>query len=180
MKNIVLGVTGSIAAYKAADIANTLTKEGCSVHVIMTKAGTQFISPLTFQTLTKNKVHTDMFADYDPSVVEHISLAQRADLAVIAPASANIIAKLAGGIADDMLSSVMLAYSTKPAIICPAMNTDMYENPITQRNIGILREYGYGIVEPREGRLACGSVGKGALAETETILNAIREALKGC
>ena len=140
MHNIILGVTGSIAAYKAADIANTLTKEGNSVHVILTKAGAEFITPLTFQSLTKNKVHTDMFADYVPSEIQHISLANKADLALIAPASADFIAKAAAGIADDMLTTVILAIRNKPVIVCPAMNTAMYENPITQRNINTLRE----------------------------------------
>ena len=134
-KNIILGVTGSIAAYKAADIANTLTKEGHSVHVIMTKAGMEFITPLTMQTLTKNKVHTDQFAPYVPSEVEHISLAQKADLFLVAPASADFIAKAAAGIADDMLTTVLLATRNVPILVAPAMNTAMYENPITQRNI---------------------------------------------
>ena len=128
-KNIILGVTGSIAAYKAADIANTLTKEGHSVHVIMTKAGMEFITPLTMQTLTKNKVHTDQFAPYVPSEVEHISLAQKADLFLVAPASADFIAKAAAGIADDMLTTVLLATRNVPILIAPAMNTAMYENP---------------------------------------------------
>lgn len=177
MKNIILGVTGSIAAYKAADLANTLTKEGNSVHVIMTKAGMEFITPLTFQTLTKNKVHTDMFGDYIPSEVEHISLAQKADLFVAAPASADFIAKAAAGIADDMLTTVLLAFRDKPVLIAPAMNTAMYENPITQRNISLLRQYGFNFVEPREAMLACGTVGRGALAENEVILEAIRKLL---
>ncbi len=173
-KNILLGVTGSIAAYKAADIANTLTKEGHSIHVIMTKSGMEFITPLTFQTLTKNKVHTDMFGDYIPSEVEHISLAQKADIAVIAPATANFIAKAAAGIADDMLTTVILALKNKPVIVCPAMNTAMYENKVTQRNIHILKELGFQFVEPREAMLACGVVGRGALAETDLILQAVR------
>ena len=157
-KNIILGVTGSIAAYKAADIANTLTKEGHSVHVIMTKAGMEFITPLTMQTLTKNKVHTDQFAPYVPSEVEHISLAQKADLFLVAPASADFIAKAAAGIAD-------------------AMNTAMYENPITQRNIRTLSEFGVKMIEPREALLACGDLGKGALADTEDIISAVQKAL---
>lgn len=177
MKNIILGVSGSISAYKAADIANVLTKEGNSVHVIMTRGGMQFITPLTFQTLTKNRVYSDVFTEDDPSVVKHISLAENADIVVIAPASADVIAKIAAGMADDMLTSVLLAVRNKPVIICPAMNTNMYENPITQRNISILREYGYHIVEPREARLACGAVGKGALAENDVILKKIRELL---
>ena len=117
MKNIVLGVSGSISAYKAADIANVLTKEGNSVHVIMTRGGMQFITPLTFQTLTKNRVYSDVFTEDDPSVVKHISLAENADIVVIAPASADVIAKIAAGIADDMLTSVLLAVKNKPVII---------------------------------------------------------------
>lgn len=177
MKHIVLGVTGSIAAYKAADIANRLTKDGYSVHVIMTKSGQEIITPLTLQTLTKNKVYTDMFEPYNPAKVEHISLAQQADLFLVAPASANFIAKAATGIADDMLTTVFLAYTGKPVLIAPAMNTAMYENPITQRNMNILRELGFGFIEPREARLACGDTGKGALADVEEIVRRAEEAL---
>ncbi|MBC5713962.1 phosphopantothenoylcysteine decarboxylase [Roseburia sp. BX1005] len=177
-KNIILGITGSIAAYKAADIANTLTKEGHSVHVIMTKAAMEFITPLTLQTLTKNKVHTDQFAPYIPSEVEHISLAQKADLFLAAPASADFIAKAAAGIADDMLTTVLLAARNIPIFVAPAMNTAMYENPITQRNIKMLTEFGFQFIEPREALLACGDLGKGALAETEDILSQVRKALQ--
>lgn len=178
MSNIILGVTGSIAAYKAADLANTLTKEGNSVHVILTKSGEKFITPMTFQSLTKNKVHTDMFSDYMPSEIRHISLAQRADLVLIAPASADFIAKAAAGIADDMLTTVILAIKDKPIIVCPAMNTAMYENPITQRNINTLKEFGFHFVEPREAMLACNCVGRGALASNDVILERARELLK--
>ena len=177
-KNIIVGITGSIAAYKAADIANTLTKEGHSVHVIMTKAAMEFITPLTLQTLTKNKVHTDQFAPYIPSEVEHISLAQKADLFLVAPASADFIAKAAAGIADDMLTTVLLAARNIPIFVAPAMNTAMYENPITQRNIKMLTEFGFQFIEPREALLACGDLGKGALAETEDILSQVRKALQ--
>lgn len=177
-KNIILGITGSIAAYKAADIANTLTKEGHSVHVIMTKAAMEFITPLTLQTLTKNKVHTDQFAPYIPSEVEHISLAQKADLFLVAPASADFIAKAAAGITDDMLTTVLLAARNIPILVAPAMNTAMYENPITQRNIKMLTEFGFQFIEPREALLACGDLGKGALAETEDILSQVRKALQ--
>ncbi len=177
MNNIILGVTGSIAAYKAADLANKLTKEGNSVHVILTRSGAEFITPLTFQSLTKNKVHTDMFADYIPSEIKHISLAQKADLALIAPASANFIAKAAAGIADDMLTTIILAIRNKPIVVCPAMNTAMYENPITQRNINILKDFGFHFVEPREAMLACNCVGKGALADNDIILDRVRKLL---
>lgn len=178
MKNILLGVTGSIAAYKAADIANILTKSGYSVHVIMTEAATKFISPLTLQTLTKNKVETYMFEEFNYSEVNHISLAKKADLCLIAPATANIIGKLACGIADDMLSTVTMAISGKPIVIAPAMNTAMYENPVTQRNIQTLKEYGYHFIEPKEAMLACGDLGKGALADVETIINTIKELME--
>ena len=178
MKNIILGVTGSIAAYKAADLANTLTKQGVGVHTIMTKSACELISPLTFQTLTKNKVHTDMFDEYNPSEVQHISLAKKADLMLVAPATANFIAKAASGIADDMLTTVLCAFIHKPVIICPAMNTNMYENPITQRNISNLKDLGFTFVEPREAMLACGDLGKGALADNEIILAAVNEFLE--
>ncbi len=175
MKNIVLGITGSIAAYKAADIANILTKEGNDVHTIMTPAAEKFITPLTLQTLTKNKVHTDMFSLDKPEEVEHIALATRADIMLIAPASADIIAKIACGIADSMLTSVVLALKSTPVIVCPAMNTAMYENTVTQRNINTLREFGFDIVEPREAMLACGTKGKGALADVDTIIEAVHK-----
>lgn len=178
MKNIILGVTGSIAAYKAADIANTLTKSGIGVHVIMTAAGEKFITPLTLQTLTKNKVYMDMFAEYDTSEVKHISLAKKADLCLIAPATADIIGKLYSGIADDMLTTVTMAMGGKPVVIAPAMNTAMYLNPITQRNMKMLREYGYEFIEPKESLLACGDLGKGALADVETIINYVKEKLE--
>jgi phosphopantothenoylcysteine decarboxylase/phosphopantothenoylcysteine decarboxylase/phosphopantothenate--cysteine ligase len=177
MKNIILGVTGSIAAYKAAGIANALAKEGHAVQVIMTSAARKFITPLTFQTLTKQKVYYDMFDEIVYEDVRHISLAQGADAALIAPASANIIGKLASGIADDMLSTVFMALRNKPALICPAMNTAMYENPIVQENIKKLSGYGYRFVEPRESRLACGDLGRGALAETGVIIDAVHALL---
>ena len=174
--NVLLGITGSIAAYKAADIANTLTKEGHSVKTIMTKGGAAFITPLTLQTLTKQPVYTDVFCEDDPSAVQHISLAQWADVVVIAPASADIIAKIAAGTGDDMLSTTMLAAWKKPRIVCPAMNTDMYENPVTQRNLKTLAELGFTFVEPKADMLACGVVGKGALANIPDILDAVRAA----
>lgn len=177
MKNIILGVTGSIAAYKAADIANILTKDGYNVDVIMTKGGTAFITPLTLQTLSKNRVYTDVFQEDYPREVKHISLANKADLLLVAPASADIIGKMANGIADDMLTSVILAVRDIPRIIAPAMNTNMYENPIVQNNLKKLKAYGYEIIEPREARLACGDVGKGALASVETIIDTVKKAL---
>lgn len=177
MKNIILGITGSIAAYKAADIANILTKDGYGVHTVMTAAATKFITPLTLQTLTKNRVYSDIFEAYVPSEVEHISLAQKADLFLVAPASADFIAKAAAGIADDMLTTVLLAVKNIPVLIAPAMNTAMYENSITQRNIKTLSDFGFRFIEPREARLACGELGKGALAETDVIVAKVCEAL---
>ncbi len=177
MKNIILGITGSVAAYKAGDIANMLTKDGNSVHVIMTKSAEEFITPLTLQTLTKNKVYTDMFEQYTTSKVEHISLAQRAHLILIAPATANFIAKAAMGISDDMLTTVLLAVRNIPILVAPAMNTAMYNNPITQRNINTLSEFGFQFIEPRVSKLACGDLGKGALADTDLIIARVREAL---
>ena len=177
MKNVVLGVTGSIAAYKAADIANWLTKAGCSVHVIMTRAGMQFITPMTLQTLTKNKVHTDMFGLDDPSVVEHIDLAQSADLFLVAPATANFLAKAAAGIADDLLTTALLAVGDIPVMVAPAMNTFMYDSAVTQRNMATLRGLGFEFIEPRVAQLACGTVGRGAMAGADVIVNRVLEAL---
>jgi phosphopantothenoylcysteine decarboxylase/phosphopantothenoylcysteine decarboxylase/phosphopantothenate--cysteine ligase len=177
MKEVILGVTGSIAAYKAAEIANLLVKSKVNVNVIMTSAATKFIAPQTFQTLTKNKVYTDMFEEITYHDVRHISLAQKADCLVIAPATANIIGKIASGIADDMLSTVIMAIKNKPVIICPAMNTAMYENPVVQDNMNKLKGYGYQFIEPKESLLACGDSGKGALADIESIVTAIKSVI---
>ena len=177
MKNIVLGVTGSIAAYKAAEITNSLTKSGYHVDVILTKGGAEFITPLTLQTLSKNRVYTDMFQLDYPREVEHISLAKKADLFLIAPASADVIGKIANGIADDMLTSVALAMRGIPMLIAPAMNTRMNENPAVQENIGKLKKYGYQLIEPREAVLACGDLGRGALADVDVVLRAVTENL---
>lgn len=179
MKNIVLGVTGSIAAYKAADLTNELTKDGYHVDVIMTRGGMEFITPLTLQTLSKNRVYTELFQVDYPQEVKHISLSKKADLFVIAPATANIIGKIANGIGDDMLSSVALAMERIPMLIAPAMNTRMWENPIVQENIRKLKTCGYEIIEPREARLADGDLGKGALADVEVILSVIKDHLRG-
>jgi phosphopantothenoylcysteine decarboxylase/phosphopantothenoylcysteine decarboxylase/phosphopantothenate--cysteine ligase len=175
--NILLGITGSIAAYKACDIANALTKDGHDVHVIMTRAAQKFVTPLAFQTLTKHKVYTDMFDEFVFEDVRHISLAQAADAALIAPASANIIGKLRGGIADDPLSTVIMAAHKKPVVIAPAMNTAMYENPVVQENIQKLTRLGYHFIPPREALLACGDVGQGALAETGVIISELKRIL---
>ncbi|EPR12581.1 bifunctional phosphopantothenoylcysteine decarboxylase/phosphopantothenate--cysteine ligase CoaBC [Ruminiclostridium papyrosolvens] len=178
MKNIILGVTGSIAAYKGADIANILTKRGYNVDVIMTKSAMEFITPLTFQSLTKNKVYWNMFEEITPKEIKHISLAKKADLCLIAPASANLIGKIASGIADDMLTTVVMAMNKVPVYICPAMNTNMYNNPIVQRNIRTLSELGYRFIDPKEAVLACGDLGKGALADVETIVNTVETYFK--
>ena len=173
---IVLGITASVAAYKGADLANTLKKAGHDVHVIMTKSATKFITPLTLQSLTKNKVYVDMFEEIVYEDIRHISLAQRADIFVIAPATANIIGKIANGIADDMLSTVVMA-TDAPVLICPAMNTNMYENPIVQYNMDKLESFGYYFVEPKESILACGDLGRGALADIDDIIKAINTLL---
>lgn len=171
-KTIVLGVCGGIAAYKSAQLASNLYKKGYDVHVIMTKNATEFITPLTFETLTHNRVSVGTFDRNFRYDVNHISLAKRADLFVVAPASANCIAKFAHGLADDMLSTTFLA-ATCPKLIAPAMNTGMLTNPITKRNIDICKEYGMTFVESDSGYLACGDVGKGRLAEIEEIEDAI-------
>ncbi|MCR5319694.1 MAG: bifunctional phosphopantothenoylcysteine decarboxylase/phosphopantothenate--cysteine ligase CoaBC [Lachnospiraceae bacterium] len=171
-KNVLLGVTGGIAAYKTADLASKLIKQHANVDVIMTKNATEFITPLTFESLTHTKCVTDTFDRNHPWEVEHIALADKADVLVIAPATANCIAKLAHGIADDMLTTTALA-CTCPKIIAPAMNTKMLENPATQRNLKTLEEDGYIIVTPGDGYLACGTVGKGRMEEPANILEEI-------
>ena len=168
-KTILLGVTGGIAAYKAAALTSSLVKLGAHVDVVMTQNATQFISPLTFEQLSGNRVAVDTFDRNFPHAVEHISLADSADVVLIAPATANVCAKLAHGIADDMLTTTVLACRC-PKLIAPAMNTNMYENPVTQDNLDTLRRYGWQVIEPASGRLACGSVGKGKLPEPEVLL----------
>lgn len=171
-RNILLAVTGSIAAYKAASLASMLVKQHADVHVIMTKNAEQFISPVTLETLTGNKVIDDTFDRNSGYHVAHIAMAQEADVVMIAPASANVIAKLAHGIADDMLTSTMLACEA-PIYLAPAMNTHMFDNPVTQDNLKKLREYGYHIIEPSSGYLACGDTGRGKLPEPEELLEYI-------
>lgn len=174
-KTILLGVCGGIAAYKAAALCSKLVQAGAMVHVIMTKSATQFITPLTFQTLSRNHVVIDTFAEMNPSVVTHIDLADHADLIIIAPGTANMLAKMAYGLADDMLSTTLLA-ATAPIVFAPAMNVHMYAHPAVEQNIVILRSRGVRFIEPGEGQLACGYVGKGRLAEPEEIV-AIVEAM---
>lgn len=177
-KTILLAVSGSISAYKSADLANELTKSGYDVHVLMTKAATDFITPLTLQVLSKNTVHLDVMKEDDPKSVNHIELAKKADLFVLAPASANTLAKLAHGMADNIVTATALALPAEtPKLIAPAMNTKMYDNPLTQRNISILKEVGYQEIEPRSSLLACGDVGRGALAEQNVILERIIKSL---
>lgn len=171
-KTVVLGVTGGIAAYKMPNLASALVKLGCNVQVLMTQNATQFITAVTFETLTGNKALVDTFDRNFSFQVEHIAVADQADLVMIAPATANVIAKLAHGLADDMLTTTVLACNC-PKIVVPAMNTKMYENPVTQDNLNTLRRYGWEVVEPASGYLACGAVGKGKLPEPEVLLQVI-------
>lgn len=171
-KTVVIGVSGGIAVYKTLDVVSRLRKLGVNVNLIMTKSATEFVTPLSFQSLSQNYVVCDMFEDPKTWDVEHISLAKRADVFLIAPATANVIGKIANGIADDMLTTTVMATKAK-VLIAPAMNTNMYENPILQRNINTLKELGYNFVEPESGRLACGDTGKGKLASPETIVDEV-------
>lgn len=175
-KRVLVAVTGGIAAYKAADIVSKLKKAGASVGVIMTEHACEFVTPLTFEALTGEKVYSDAFDYSVDASIKHIALAQTADAFVIAPATANIIAKLAHGIADDMVTSTFLA-ATCPVVVCPAMNTNMYENPATQANLKILEERGMRIVGPGEGRLACGDVARGTLADVDEIVQVVLDVL---
>ena len=175
-KTILLGITGGIAAYKAASLASALVKLHATVEVVMTKNATEFITPLTFEELTGHRVMVDTFDRNFQHQVEHISLAERTDLMIIAPATANVCAKLAHGLADDMLTTTALACRC-PKLIAPAMNTNMYENPITQDNLSLLRNYGWEVIEPACGRLACGAVGKGKLPDPEDLLQFILRAI---
>lgn len=171
-KTIVLGVTGSIAAYKIANLASSLKKMNADVHVIMTKNATNFINPITFETLTGNKCLVDTFDRNFEFNVEHVSLAKKCDIFMVAPATANIIGKIAAGICDDMLTTTLFA-TKAPKLISPAMNTNMYENPILKDNIKKLKDYGYKFIEPATGYLACGDTGAGKLPDEGVLLNAI-------
>ena len=175
-KTILLGVTGGIAAYKAAALASALVKLHAAVEVVMTKNATEFIAPLTFEQLTGNRTMVDTFDRNFVHQVEHISLAQQTDLVIIAPATANVCAKLAHGMADDMLTTTVLACKC-PKLIAPAMNTNMYENPVTQDNLQLLRKYGWEVISPASGRLACGAVGAGKLPEPEDLVQYILRAI---
>lgn len=176
MKTIILGVSSSVAVYKSVQLTSDLLKKGYDVEVIETKNATNFVTPLQFSSLTKHKTYIDTFEEPKEYNIEHISLAKKADVFIVAPATANIIAKLAYGICDDMLTTTFLACDC-PKIIAPAMNTKMYENPITQENIEKLKKHGVKIVEPSEGLLACKDVGKGKLADIPTLIEAIEEVL---
>ncbi|WP_066638765.1 bifunctional phosphopantothenoylcysteine decarboxylase/phosphopantothenate--cysteine ligase CoaBC [Desulfolucanica intricata] len=175
-KVITIGVTGGIAAYKAADLVSLLSKNGAEVHVVMTGSAREFIQPLTFETLSGRPVVTDLFNFSEPGRIPHIDLAARSQLLVVVPATANIIAKAACAIADDLLSTILLA-ATCPVLFCPAMNTNMYTNRGVQRNINLLKELGYLFVEPGFGRLACGALGQGRLADLDIIYEEIIKSL---
>ena len=174
---VCIGVSGGIAAYKALDIVSALRKKDVDVRVIMTESATKFVTPLTFQSLSQNMVTTDMFAEPKAFEIQHISLAKRADVFLVAPATANIIGKVANGIADDMLSTTIMATKAK-VIFAPAMNTNMYENKIVQSNIEKLKGLGYEFIEPASGRLACGDEGKGKLADVNTIIERVLDVLE--
>lgn len=175
-KTIVLGVTGGIAVYKAAELTRLLIKAGANVHVVMTKGAAEFVTPLTFQTLSKNPVHTEMFSLMQEAEVGHISLADNADLFVIAPATANTIGKIANGIADDLLTTSIMA-TRAPVLLAPAMNCNMYDNPIVQWNMKKLKGYGYHFIDSETGELACGYEGKGRMAEPSDIMEEIEAIL---
>ena len=176
--HVLLGVTGGIAAYKIPNLCSRLVKGGFQVETILTANAQKIVSPIPFESLSGNRCHTDTFDPMDTSKVEHIALAREADLLVIAPASANIIAKLRWGLADDLLSTTALA-CTCPKLLVPAMNTNMYENPATQENLSVLRQRGYIVMEPLSGHLACGAVGKGKMPEPDDIYDRI-EAILAC
>ncbi|MEG2016892.1 MAG: bifunctional phosphopantothenoylcysteine decarboxylase/phosphopantothenate--cysteine ligase CoaBC [Clostridium sp.] len=175
-KNVVIGVSGGIAVYKALDVVSKLKKHDINVHVIMTKSAQEFVTPLSFQSLSQNMVIKDMFEEPKAFEIQHISLAKKADLIAVVPATANIIGKVANGIADDMLSTTIMATRAK-VIFAPAMNTNMYTNPIVQDNISKLKGLGYEFINPSSGRLACGDVGDGKLADTELIVEHILSSL---
>lgn len=177
-KTILLAVTGSISAYKAADLTSQLKKLGYKIQVIMSQAATDFITPLTLQVLSKNPVYLDVMTEDQPGRINHIDLAKEADLFLVAPVSANTLAKLAHGMADNLVTATALALpSETPKLVAPAMNTKMYDNPLTQRNLKALKEVGFREIEPRSSKLACGDIGRGALADLLTIIQTIEETL---
>jgi len=172
-KNIILGVSASIAIYKACDIIRRIKKDVGSVRVVMTKESEELIKPIVFQSISENKVYCKLFDFVDTWEIEHISLAKEADLVLVAPATANIIAKIAAGICDDLLTCVILA-TKAPVLIAPAMNENMYRNKITQDNIAKLKKLGYVFIDPQEGKLACGDLGIGCLADIDTIIKEVK------
>lgn len=177
-KRIILAISGSISAYKAADLTSQLKKRGYDIHIIMTESAQSFITPLTLQVLSKNPVHTDVMEEKLADRINHIDLAKEANLFVVAPASANTIAKLANGLADNMLTATALALpASTPKLLAPAMNTKMYDNPLTKRNLDTLKAVGYQEIQPKSALLACGDVGRGALADLEVILEHIEGSL---
>lgn len=175
---ITLGVTGSISCYKACDLTSRLTQEGVKVQVVMTESATSFVTPESFKTLSRQSVYTSLFPGDKPEKPAHIELVERSEAFLIAPATGNLIGKIANGIADDLLTSLMLANNLRvPVMIAPAMNSNMYNNPLFQQNLSTLQDLGYRFVEPEEGYMACGDLGKGRLAEPETILEEVRSIL---
>ena len=177
-KRVMLGVTGGIACYKAADLASRLMKEGVAIDVVMTKNACEFVVPLTFRTITRAPVYVGSFDPIEDWSVEHVSLAKRCDIVLVAPATANIIGKIANGVADDLLTTVLMAAHAKPKLICPAMNTQMWESPALKRNMETLKADGWSICGPVSGILACGDEGAGRLAEPYEILAKVKEMLE--
>lgn len=175
-KKIILGVGGGIAAYKSCEIVRLLAKEGARVHVVMTKAAREFVTPLTFQTLSGNPVHTDLFDLTQEQKIGHIALADEANLIVVAPATADFLAKAAHGLADDLLTNILLA-TKAPVMFCPSMNVNMWRHKATQYNVGRLKELGYHVLDPAEGELACGWEGQGRLIEPAQIVQKIKTLL---
>jgi phosphopantothenoylcysteine decarboxylase/phosphopantothenate--cysteine ligase len=176
-KTIVLGVTGGIAAYKACELTRRLVESGAEVHAILTKGAQQFVTPLTFQTLSGNPVHTDLFNLTQEQEIGHIALADKADLIFVAPATADVLAKFAHGLCDDLLTTVVCA-TTAPVLLAPAMNVHMWENPITRENVTALKRHGFLFVEPDSGFLACGYTGKGRLPDADLLVAEAEKALK--
>lgn len=176
-KRILLGISGGIAAYQMVDFTGMLRSRLADVHIVMTKAATKFITTLTLKSVSRNPVHTEMFNESDNAAIEHIALAQMADIAVVAPATGNIIGKIANGIADDMLTTILMA-TKSPTIICPAMNENMWLNSIVQENVEKLKRHGYIFVEPEYGEMACGGEGWGRLARLDKILLQVMETAK--
>lgn len=175
-KAILLGISGGIAAYKCCELVRLINAAGASVRVVMTKAAAHFVTPLTLQTLSGNPVYQDMFSLTSENEIGHVSLADKSDAVLIAPATADIIAKIAHGICDDLLTTIVSA-TKAPVILAPSMNSNMWENPITQKNVSFLKELGYAFIEPEEGELACGHEGKGRLSDPKAILDSLNRLL---